>query len=133
MSRFLPLLPVLLLACTPFSETVGAAAPLGTRWQLETVGDAPAAAPLTLVFLANGGVQGTGPCNTYAARQTAPLPWFELADLTVTERACDALAQERRLLALLARMTFAEASDSGLLLTNGAGESLYFTTAMPSA
>ncbi|MEO0914943.1 MAG: hypothetical protein AAFY59_18500, partial [Pseudomonadota bacterium] len=47
--------------CVPYSETVGAAAPLGTVWELEAVSDAPARARMTLVFLANGDVQGQLP------------------------------------------------------------------------
>lgn len=112
--------------CVPYSETVGAAAPLGTIWQLETVNDTPARATMTLIFLANGDIRGTLPCNSYNARQSAPLPWFEIQDLTLTRRSCDEIAEENRYVELLNAMDHAEAAGDGLLLSDPDDQSLFF-------
>ncbi len=126
MSRLAVALVALFAGCTPFSETVGAAAPVGTVWQLESVNDAPVTAPMTLIFLADGGVRGELPCNRYNARQTAPLPWFELTELNVTKRACPELAEETRYVELLTTMDLAEVAGDTMILSNPAEERLLF-------
>lgn len=123
------LLPVVLAACgVPVSETVSGRAQ--GEWVLESVNDAPARAVLTIRFAEDGTLEGSGPCNRFSARQTAPLPWFELAEISVTERACAVLAEEAALLDLLVRMAFAEIAGDTLLLTGGQGESLLFRQAV---
>ncbi|QHQ37083.1 META domain-containing protein [Algicella marina] len=113
-------------ACTPYSETVGAAAPLGTVWELETVNGLPAASRMTLTFLANGKLQGLLPCNSYTGEQSAPLPWFEIEKLAVTLRSCPALPDEQSYLAILKSSDYAEVAGDSLLLSDVDENSLYF-------
>lgn len=128
------LLSVLLIAgCTDFSESVGAAAPTGTVWELETINDRAAEGRLTLTFLASGRVRGQLPCNSYAARQTAPLPWFELQNFESGDTRCEASALETRYLDLLGSMDLAEPAGEALLLTNPEGDTLFFRARPPAA
>ncbi|MEO0387521.1 MAG: META domain-containing protein [Pseudomonadota bacterium] len=120
-----------LAACGEFSESVGAAAPLGTVWQLVRVNDDPAEGRLSLVFVSGGGVRGALPCNTWRAEQTAPLPWFELSEFAATTRACDQAALERRYTALLQSMDLAEVAGDVMLLTAPDGQSLEFRAPTP--
>ncbi len=133
MRSALAILPIALVACTPYSETVGAAVPLGTVWRLETVNDAAASAGMTMLFLASGGVRGSLPCNSYTARQSAPLPWFEIQDISLTRRSCPDIGLEAKYVTLLKSMDHAEIAGEGLLLTNPKEESLFFRKAVPEA
>lgn len=124
-----------LLACSPLPDTVGEAAPTGTLWRLVSINDAPAGFSATLRFQPNGRVTGAGPCNGFTAQQTAPLPWVEIVDFVATRRGCDAQISENAFFLALQQMAFAEAAGDSLLLTNDAGQSLFFRsgTRDPSA
>ncbi|MEM9429405.1 MAG: META domain-containing protein [Pseudomonadota bacterium] len=128
------LLAILVIAgCTDFSESVGAAAPTGTVWELETINDRAAEGRLTMTFLASGRVRGLLPCNSYTARQTAPLPWFELQDLEIGDTRCEAAALEGRYLDLFGSMDLAESAGDALLLSNPEGDTLFFRAQPPAA
>ena len=125
--RPLPLLTALTLAaCTTLPDTVGEAAPDGTVFHLAEVNDRAADFDATLRLFTSGRIEGTGPCNRFSAEQTAPLPWLQIEEIAATRRACDALEQEDAYFALLRRMDFSEVSGPSLLLTNSAGESLFY-------
>ncbi|NNU81548.1 META domain-containing protein [Halovulum dunhuangense] len=118
-----------LAACSPLPDTVGEAAPSDTLWTLESLNDGPAAFGATLRFTSDGRVTGSGPCNRFSARQTAPLPWFQIEDIAATRRACPDLAAEQVYFTALGAMEFAEVAADSLLLTNTDGESLFFRSA----
>lgn len=112
-----PILALLMLsACTPFSETVGAAAPIGTVWVLQSINDQSTSIDATLAFHGGGAVRGTTPCNSFSAQQSAPLPWFEVDEVVVTKRRCTDAAGEQRFLVALQAMEFSEVAADNLLL-----------------
>ncbi|MEM8870210.1 MAG: META domain-containing protein [Pseudomonadota bacterium] len=118
-----------LTACTQLPDTVGEAAPTGTVWSLVEVNDAPATYGASLRLLSSGRVLGTGPCNSFTATQTAPLPWVEFTDITPTERSCAQLRQEEGFFLALESMDFSEIAGESLLLSNDTGQSLFFRAA----
>lgn len=124
---------LILSACTPYSETVGGAAPVGTVWVLEKINDRAFPARATLQFQSNGQVTGIAPCNSFSARQTAPLPWFEVESISVTRAACDQLSAESEFLRLLEAMDFAEIGGTRMLLSNSAGNTLLFSSERPNS
>lgn len=126
MTRFLLLIAGALTACTPYSETIGGAAPAGTVWVLQSINDVSFEASATMKFAGTGSVAGLGPCNSYSAKQKAPLPWFETADFTATKRNCPSQAEEKRFFDHLVRMDFSEIGAEKLLLTNSNNETMLF-------
>lgn len=117
---------LLLAACSPLPDTVGEAAPDGVVWRLVEANDRAVAYAATIQLFSTGKVTGSGPCNRFTASQSAPLPWVEIGAIAATRRACPELDAEAEYFRLLAAMDFAEVAGDGLLLTNGAGESLFF-------
>ncbi|MEM9268426.1 MAG: META domain-containing protein [Pseudomonadota bacterium] len=111
-----------MVACgPPLSETITAPA-LDQVWHLVSVDSKDATAGLTLRFLPDGSVSGEGPCNRFSARQTAPLPWFELSPILATKRGCATLDDEQALFQRLAEMRFAEIQGEVLLLSGPSGD-----------
>ncbi len=126
--RHLFLFGLLLAGCTPYSETVGGAAPVGTVWVLDQFNDQSFAGRATIRFESSGKLVGNAPCNSFSARQTAPLPWFEVEDLSVTKRSCPQIAAETAFLDALQAMDFSEIGGERMLLSNAAGQTLLFRT-----
>ena len=126
--RITALLLLTLFGCTPYSETVGGAAPVGTVWELQSINDQPFTALATLQFRSPDAVSGSGPCNTYSARQTAPLPWFALEEFVTTKRTCPDQAAEAQYFQTLQSMDFSEVSTGKMLLSNAANDVMLFTT-----
>ncbi|WP_157966298.1 META domain-containing protein [Oceanibium sediminis] len=118
----------ILAACAPLPDTVGEAAPAGTVYRLAAFNDAPVTFGATVRLLNDGKVSGAGPCNTYTAVQKAPLPWLEITDLASTRRTCDQQRSEDAFFIALQAMDFAEIGGDSLLMTNNAGQSLFFTS-----
>lgn len=109
----------------PVSETVAGPA-AGRDWVLESLADAPARAAFTIGFSDSGALNGAGPCNRFTARQTAPLPWFAMEELSMTGRACPEQAEETRYIEALQRMALAEVAGTTLILSNDDGETMVF-------
>lgn len=122
-------LVVLLAACAPLPDTVGQAAPSGTVWNLVEVNGAPATYGATLRLLGGGRVLGTGPCNRFEGRQTAPLPWAEFDEISVGGRDCPQAREEQAFLIALQSVDFAEVGGDSLLLSGSGGQTLFFRAA----
>lgn len=120
------LLPLALLIPACKDETVSGYATPGAVYVLAELDGAAFPARATLTFPEAGRVTGEGPCNSYAARQTLPLPWFGLEAMSVTERACPELAADGAFFATLQSMTLAEVSGPVLILANDAGREMVF-------
>ncbi|MSU88141.1 META domain-containing protein [Rhodobacteraceae bacterium 2CG4] len=118
-----------LSACSPLPDTVGEAAPARTVWRLDQVNNAAATFPATLRLLEDGRVIGAAPCGRFEARQVAPLPWVEFADFAPAADTCRRAEEQRGFFLALRAMDFAEVAGSSLLLSNDAGQSLYFRAA----
>jgi hypothetical protein len=106
-------------------ETVSGYAAEGP-WRLTEIDGRPAEATMTLTFRGRGRVEGTLPCRTFSARQTAPYPWFELTDMRPGDVTCVAGEAERRVLDSLASATLAEALGGVLILSDEGGPLLVF-------
>ena len=126
-----PILPAALLAlaaCSPLPDTVGEAAPAGTVWRLETVNNAPAPFAASLRLLKNDRVFGSTACGPFTAEQTAPLPWLEFAAFDPETPGCDDPGAAA-FYAALKSMDFAEVLEDRMLLSNAAGETMFFRAA----
>lgn len=113
---------LLLLAGCASDETISGFAEVGSEWLYE----GSETAQVTLAFPEPGQVAGQGPCNRYFATQSAPYPWFELGPIASTKMACPNLSEEATYLDQLAAMTLAEVSGDVLILSNDAGEKMFF-------
>ncbi|MEM6467359.1 MAG: META domain-containing protein [Pseudomonadota bacterium] len=115
----------LVVACgPPLSETVSAPAS-DQVWHLVSLDGEDVTTGLTLRFLPDGSVSGEGSCNRFSARQTAPLPWFELGSILATKRGCATLDDEQALFQRLAEMRFAEIQGEVLLLSGPRGDMFF--------
>lgn len=126
MLRLFLTLPILLTACLK-DEGVSGYADRGAVYRLTELNGAPFPARATIGFPGPGEVRGAAPCNSFRARQTAPLPWFRLEDLAATERGCADLPAEAAFFEALRSMTLAEVSGDVLLLSNDAGGEMVFS------
>lgn len=97
-SRFLTVSAALvamsvLAACEPQSPAVaGAAVPTGPYVLVGIGTDTVPQRNVGLTIESDGSISGTGPCNTYSAKQTAEPPAFKLGPLVTTRMACSGLA-----------------------------------------
>lgn len=122
MKRCLALL--LLVACGP-DETVSA---FGSDddYVLQSMNGVDVSVPISINISEPGQISGQAPCNSYAAAQTAPYPWFDLGPVRSTRATCPEQALENQYLAALATMTISEVSEPVLILSNDAKETLVF-------
>lgn len=111
--------------CGP-DETVSGYADPAATYQLQTLNGLDFASVATIAFPQEGSVTGAGPCNSFRADQTAPYPWFDIGPIAATRRACPELADEQRYFTVLSSMSIAEVNGRVLLLTNEAGNELFF-------
>ncbi len=122
---------VILSACAS-DETLFAKG-AGTReWALESINGKTVTAEASLTFGPRGDVMGRAPCNSFSAKQTAPYPWFEIKDLSVTKRHCDLALEETEFFEAFAAMNVSEVSGDLMILSNEVGQEMVFT-AMPFA
>lgn len=83
----------LLAGCEPQNPTTsGAAVPTGPYVLVGIGSDTVPQRNVGLTIEADGSISGTGPCNTYSAKQTAEPPAFKLGPLVTTKMACSGLA-----------------------------------------
>lgn len=126
--RPLILLATVLLAQCDQDETLTAYGAAGQVWRLTELNGSRVSGSATLEFAEDQTMRGTGPCNLFSAKVTAPYPWFELSPILSTRRACPDLALETELLNLLPQLSQAEVSGSVLVLSNEAGQRAIFTS-----
>lgn len=113
--RWAFLLPVFVLGCA--DETISGYADPDATYSLIELNGSAFEQQATIKFPTEGRVEGTGPCNTWSARQTAPYPWIEMGPIAATRRACEHLELEAQFFDALARMSLAEVSGPVLVLS----------------
>ncbi|MEL7211562.1 MAG: META domain-containing protein [Pseudomonadota bacterium] len=118
---------VLLLSGCLRDETISGYAPEGAIFALQSIDDQPFTTTATISFPAQGRITGQAPCNSYAAMQTVPYPWFNAQAILSSKRACPDLATEQSFFAALSDMTLSEVSGTTLILSNDAGRKMVFT------
>ena len=116
------------LAACRGDETVAAYGGSGQIWVLQELDGAVFPARATLTFPGAGQIAGAAPCNSYSGAMTVPYPWFETGPLAVTRRACPDLAAETVFLDALQAMAFSEVSGRLLILSNGTGREMVFSS-----
>jgi heat shock protein HslJ len=107
-------------------ETVSGFVDARQVFDLVGIGGGAPAGQATVSFPEPGRISGAGPCNTFAADQTAPYPWFETGPIAATRRACPDLAFERTYFAALEAATIIEVFGDTVILSNDAGLNLVF-------
>jgi len=107
-------------------ETISGQISSADVWVLQSLNNTPVSSRITLSFPQKGRIAGQAPCNQYAGKQSAPLPWFEVAAIASSKMACNNLALESLYFKTLAKMTLIEQRETSLLLTNDSGGSLQF-------
>lgn len=127
--RLCVLMLLLPLAACLRDETVAAYGASDQLWTLQTIDGQPTPAPVSLSFGVRGAVSGSGPCNSFTARQTAPYPWFALEQFQADTTPCPPDQQEPALFATLQSMTLSEVSGSQLILSDDAGREMLFSAA----
>lgn len=130
MLRLFLSLPILLAACLK-DETVSGYVDQNTLFRLVELDASPYPGTATISFPETGLVRGQGPCNTYAAEQSAPYPWFSIGPIRATRRACAALEQETQFFRALESMTLIEAFGTALILRDEDGREMVFQSGEP--
>lgn len=110
-------------------ETVARYGASGTTWHLVRLNGTAFDAPATLVFAPGGPVSGQGPCNSFSGTNTVPYPWFEVAAIASTKRACPDVQAEAAYFQALTAMTQSEVQPTHLFLRNDAGDEMVFKAA----
>lgn len=112
------MLAVAVAGCVPEKdETIsGYVSPKGV-WVLQTMNGDTIDPRITISFPEEGRVSGSAPCNSYSGVQSAPLPWFKVAGIASTRRACPELALEQRYFEALTTASIAEVLGDTLLLS----------------
>lgn len=98
-------------------------------WQLLAIDGRLVGASVTasLRIDAAGQVTGKAPCNSYAAKNAAELPAFQLGPIRATRMACDKLAEKQAFFDALALMqTMQMDGDRTLILTGPEDRSMEF-------
>lgn len=113
---------VMLTACVS-DETLSGYGASQTLWVLAAPNGNPELAEAILQFPAAGQLVGRTPCTSFSARQTAPYPWFELADFKADEKECPT---ETGFFTALKSVTFSEVLDTTLILSNDGGLEMVF-------
>lgn len=115
---------LLLAACVPAGPTQDDL----YWWRLVSIDGQPFPARALIAFPEDRSrVVGQGPCNRFSAdRITHPFPTDRVTNITATELACDALAEERRFFAALAEMQRMGVGISALYYVNDAGRRMDF-------
>ena len=130
MLRLFLTLPILLAACLK-DETVSGYVDQSAVFRLVEVDASPYEFKATISFPNTGVIRGEGPCNTYAAEQSSPYPWFTIGPIRATRRACAELAQETQFFSILESMTLIEALGTVIILRDDAGSEMVFQSDAP--
>lgn len=130
MLRISLILLIALASCRK-DETISGRTGPSDVWVLNQISEAPVAERITIRFPEQGRVTGEGPCNSYFADQSAPLPWIDLGPIGATRRACPVLALETRYFGLLEQMSLVETLGDTLLMTADDGATLTYRLEEP--
>jgi heat shock protein HslJ len=125
MYRVFAAISLALTACQP-DETISGYVDPAAKYGLVEMGGKPLGAPASIRFPTEGAITGRGPCNSFSASQTVPIPWFRISPIRSTRTACADLKQEAAFFNYLSRMTLIEVSGSVLIMRNDAGEEMVF-------
>lgn len=109
-------------------ETISGYVDSNIEFHLSEFNGRPFGATASIRFPEQGRVTGKAPCNTYAASQSAPLPWLEIGPIRSTRATCDDLVFEIEFFDALTRMNLIETHGEVVILRNEAGEELVFRT-----
>jgi heat shock protein HslJ len=112
-------------ACLKDESITGQVSPAET-WHLTALNGTAMTVDITLTFPQKGQIAGSAPCNRYFARQSAPLPWFNLGPIGATRRACPDLGLETLYFETLASMILIERLGNTLLLKSETDASLEY-------
>ncbi len=126
MLRTALLLSPLILGICDRDESVAAYGAAEQIWVLVEIDGQPLSGTTTLLFPETGRIEGQAPCNSYGGVLNAPYPWFEVTELSATERACPDLEAEGTYFAALMAMTQSEVSGDVLILRNDDGHEMVF-------
>jgi len=126
MLRLFLSLPILLSSCQK-DETISGYVDPDVEYFLTEISGDPFVAIATIKFPKQGSITGQAPCNSYAASQSAPLPWFNIGPIRSTRSACSDMAQEGEFFDSLSRMTLIETLGYLVILRNDAGEEMVFS------
>jgi heat shock protein HslJ len=119
MKKFIFISLLFLTACFP-DETISGQTDVGDVWVLKSVQGNAVSNAATLTFPEKGRIAGKGPCNSYFANQTAPLPWFIAGPIGSTKKLCppDVMTEERVFFAVLEQANLIEVFDDRLILSD---------------
>lgn len=112
-------------------ETISGYTDPDVVFTLIDVDDQPFNARATIQFPKMGRVTGNGPCNSYSAAQTAPLPWFKLGPMRTTKATCPDIDKERKFLTRLGEMSQIETLGNTVILRNEDGLEMVFRADQP--
>ncbi|CTQ50061.1 META domain-containing protein [Jannaschia donghaensis] len=107
-------------------ETVSGYVEPTTVWHLTEIDGAPYTADATITFPKEGSVRGTGPCNTFTATQSVPVPWIRIRDIASTSMTCPDGEAEAAYFAALQDMELIEVALDLLLLSTPDGRQMVF-------
>ncbi|MFV2002625.1 MAG: META domain-containing protein [Paracoccaceae bacterium] len=116
----------ILLSVVVNGEAVPGSVDHNTTYRLIEIDTVPFQRLATISFPAPGTIRGKGPCNSFAAELTAPLPRIQIGAIRATRRGCPDLAQETLFFNALESMMWIEISGATLILRNEAGRELVF-------
>lgn len=128
MRILIPLLLLLTTSACKSDETISGYVDRNATWRLIELDGKPFSARATISFPEKGAVAGNAPCNSYRARQSVPLPWFELGPILSTKMACRDLAAEQMFFDALENMSLAETLGDTLILRDDTGREMVFKT-----
>ncbi len=117
---------LLLLAACQGDETISGYVAPGTIFALEEQAGQAVTFTATITFPEPGRVTGSGPCNSFNAAQSVPLPWIDIGPIAATRRACPDLAAEGAYFAALEQATLAEVAGDVLILSDEDDDFLVF-------
>jgi heat shock protein HslJ len=122
-------LALITLAGCKYDESVSGYTASSTVWSLTELDGEVFTPRATIAFPEKGKVSGTGPCNSFSASQTVPLPWIEIRNLVSTKMACPDLSMETVFFSALGDMSLAEVAGNVMILSNESGREMVFRTA----
>jgi len=106
------------LASSTLAEGTGTIPdPAPGSWTLSHLDGRPFTAHATVSLSTSGEIRGRAPCNSFAAKTSAPLPKLDIGPIRSTRATCPDQSAETLFLRSLARMTHAQVVDKALVLT----------------
>lgn len=106
-------------------ETFGKYGAADRVWVLSELNGAAVSTPITLAVPTPGRIAGQTACVTYAAKMTAPYPWFDAEAIEASNRSCEETPTEARYLQALTDATQSEVLDDVLILSGGGVELVF--------